>query len=35
MKYILDLCKSLVDAELIYNLSSLANYDNLHLLISN
>ena len=31
MKSCLDLCKSLVDAELIYILSSLANFDNLHL----
>ena len=34
MKPILDLCKSLVDAELIYNLLSLALCDILHLLIS-
>ena len=34
MKSRLDICKSIVDAELIYNLSSLANHDNLHLLIS-
>ena len=33
MKSILDIYKILVDAELIYNLSSLANCDNLHLLI--
>ena len=33
MKSILHLCKSLVDAELIYNWSSLANCYNLHLLI--
>ena len=32
MKSILYLCKSLVDAELIYNLSSLANCYNFHLL---
>ena len=34
MKSILDIRKSLVDAELIYNLSSLANSDNLDLLRS-
>ena len=34
MKSFLDICESLVDAELIYNLPSLANFDNLHLLIS-
>ena len=34
MKSILDICKSIVDAELIYSLSSLANCDNLHLLRS-
>ena len=33
MKSFLDICKILVDAELIYNLSSLANCDNLHLFI--
>ena len=32
MKSILDLCKSLFDAEFIYNLSSLANFNNLYLL---
>ena len=34
MKPLLGLCKSLVDVELIYNLSSMANCDILHLLIS-
>ena len=33
MKSFLDICKILVDAELIYNLSILANCDNLHLFI--
>ena len=33
-KTLLDLYKILVDAELLYNLSSLANCDNLHLLRS-
>ena len=33
IKPILDICKSLSDADLIYNLSSLANPDNLHLFI--
>ena len=32
MKSCLDRSKSLVDADLIYNLSSLANYDNFHVL---
>ena len=34
MKSILDISKSLVDAELIYNLSILANCDNIYLFIS-
>ena len=34
MKLFLDLCKSQVYAELIYNLSSLANFDIIHLLRS-
>ena len=34
MKLILDNCKSMVDAELLYNLSSFSNYENLHLLRS-
>ena len=32
MKEILYFCRSLVDVALLYNLSSLSNYDNLHLL---
>ena len=32
IKSISDICKSIVDAELIYNLSSLTNCDNLHFL---
>ena len=34
IKSFLDIYKSLVDKEIIYNLSSLENYDYLHLLIS-
>ena len=34
IKSFLDICKSLVDAELIYNLSSLDNFDIIHLLRS-
>ena len=33
MKSFLDLCKNIVDAELIYNLPSLDNCDNHHVLI--